>query len=178
MRRPPEPSGISEVPTARIVLFVAVSTLLVVVAVIFNRGAGGTLTEREVSEEPPRAGRAQKLTAQLVRTEAEAEATARRFLTAFLRYEVGELTPAVRRMLLTTATPEFGDQLLASPTRRPAAGSFPPRAELRRVDVTFVSPQATLAVVDGTALRAGLPEEFGFVFSLGSSGWLASGAAE
>lgn len=167
-----------EAPTARIVLFVVVSATLVAAAISFSRGAGWTGAEQEASGGAgPADARAQTLAAQLAQADAEVKATARRFLAAFLRYEVGELTPALRRVLRATATPEFGRQLLAFPTRRPP-GNFPPRAELRRVDVTFVSPQATLAVVSGTALRAGRPEEFGFVFTQSASGWLASGAAE
>jgi hypothetical protein len=167
-----------ETTTARIALFVAVAAALVLAAIVFNRGAEPTDAEREASGGAAASAQDQRRAAQLAQADAEVEATARRFLAAFLRYEVGELTPAVRRALRATTTPEFARQLLASPARRPSAGSFPPRAAVDRMNVTFISPQATLAVVDGTALRSGFPEEFGFVFTRTAPGWRASGAAQ
>lgn len=165
--------------TARIALFVTVSALLVVTAIFFNRGAESTDVEKEGGGGAMPAGaQERKQVARLAQADAKVEATARRFLVAFLRYEVGELTPAVRRALRATSTPEFGRQLLASSARRPPNSKFPPRAQLHRVDVTFISPEATLAVVDGAALRAGFAEEFGFVFTETPSGWRASGVAQ
>lgn len=172
----PGPSHSPEVSTPRVVLFVAVSALLIAAAIGFSHGpdAPGPPNARI---EPDGVAQSNRPAAQLARAERNVGVAARRFLTAFLRYEVGELTPAVRRALLATTTTQFGRQLIASPARRPTTGSFPPRAELHRMEITFLTPQATLAVIEGTALRAGFPEEFSFAFSLRASGWLASGAA-
>jgi hypothetical protein len=166
--------------TGRVALFLAASALLVLASIAFSRGSGSIGTA-----EPPRngsraagiRGAEQALIDQLEQEKAEVEVASRRFLGAFLRYEVGDLTPTVRRRLRTTATPGFARRLFNSPAR-PTVGRFPPRAVLRRLDVQFVSPKATLARVNGTAWRAGLPEEFAFLFTLRPVGWLASGPAE
>jgi hypothetical protein len=161
-------------------LFLAVSALLVLASIAFSRGSDSIGTG-EPSHSKSRAAGArgveQELIDQLEQEKVEVEVAAQRFLGAFLRYEVGDLTPTVRRTLRTTATPGFARRLFSFPTR-PAAGRFPPRAVLRRLDVEFVSPQTTLARVNGTAWRAGLPEEFAFLFTLRPVGWLASGPAE
>jgi hypothetical protein len=178
MERPPKPNAASPVPTTRIALFVVVSALLVLAAVAFNRGAAGPRVGQGPAGGPAKAAQTEELTARLAEVEAEVEAAARPFLTAFFRYEVGELTPTVRATLLKTTAPEFGRQLLVSPPRRPPAGSYPPRAELGRVDATLLSPELTLAVVDGNATRAGYAQEFGFAFTLENGRWLASGVAQ
>ncbi|HEY8082531.1 MAG TPA: hypothetical protein VIE64_03100 [Solirubrobacterales bacterium] len=167
--------------TGRIALFLAVSALLVLASIAFSRGSDPVGTGEVARNEqgaPGASDSEQELIVRLEREQIEVERASRRFLDAFLRYEVGEQTPAVRRTLRTTATPEFARQLLASPPRRPPAGSFPPRAALSQVNVTFASSSATLVVVDGTAMRAGFPEEFGFAFTRTFSGWRASGPAE
>jgi hypothetical protein len=123
-------------------------------------------------------GSAGDVIAQLNRRKAEVRVAARRFLTAFLRYEVGDLSPPVRHALRTNATRGFADRLLSYPPRRPAAGRFPPRATLQRLDIAFVSPLATRAVVSGTAGRGGLSEEFSFVLAYRGTTWLASGPGE
>jgi len=172
-------SDASEVPAARVVLFVLASALLIATAIAFSRGASGPDEPSGLgaASEPRAASQSGELPASLARAKSEVETAARLFLAAFLRYEVGELTPGVRRALVATTTPPFGRQLLSAPARRPPAGAFPPRAELRRIDVAFISPEATLATVEGTAVRAGFAEEFGFVFALSPRGWLASGAS-
>ncbi len=173
--------GSSSAPAASrgpIALFVVASAALIAAAVLFSRGGGWTSPEVEPSGELAQAGPADDASARLARAEVEVKASARRFMAAFLRYEVGELTPAVRRDLRATTTSEFGRQLLTSPPRRPSAGGFPPHAELRELNVTFLTPQATLAVIDGASVRDGFPEEFGFAFTRSASGWLASGASQ
>jgi Ni/Co efflux regulator RcnB len=162
-------------------LFVAVSAALVAAAI--------ALRQPDESSRPSGVVRAPRLDrgstvpaggvlAQLNRRRAEVRAAARRFLDAFLRYEVGDLSAPVRRRLRAAATRPFAKRLLRRPPRRPAAGRFPPRATLRRVDVSFVSPRATRAVVSGAALRGGLSEEFSFVLARRGGRWLASGPGE
>jgi hypothetical protein len=166
--------------TGRIALFLSICALLVLASIAFSRGSDSIGT----AEPPPSALETagtrrseQELIAQLERRQIEVEEAARRFLSAFLRYEVGDLTPTVRRTLRSTATPEFARRLFSFPAR-PTIGRFPPRAVLRRLDVEFVSSEGTLARVNGTAWRAGLPEEFAFLFMLRRVGWLAIGPAE
>jgi hypothetical protein len=162
----------------RIALFIAVSAMLVLASVLFSRGSDSIDTAPRSEQ---RAGGAssseQELIARLEQRQIEVEAASRRFLAAFLRYEIGDMPPPVRRALRMTTTPEFARRLFNFPVR-PAAGRFPPPAELRRLDVEFVSSTGTLALVSGTAWRAALPEEFAFLFALRPAGWLASGPAE
>ena len=105
----------------------------------------------------------------------EVRAAARRFLAAFLRYEVGDLGPGVKAALRATATPAFAARLLARPPRAPAPGRFPPRARLGRVEVAFVSLVPPRAIAGGAAQRGGEPEQFSFLFELRGRAWLASG---
>lgn len=163
--------------TARVALFLAASALLVGASIVFSRGSESIDTEGPVHSEPIATGPEHELVARLEQEQLEVETAARHFVTAFLRYEVGDLSPAVRGKLRAAATPEFAHLLLSSPVRA-AVGRFPPRAVLRRLDVEFISPEGTLAMVSGTAWRARLPEEFAFLFELRSTGWLASGPAE
>ncbi len=105
--------------------------------------------------------------------EREVRAAARRFLAAFLRYEVGEVSPGVKRTLRAAATPRFAAELLAGPPA-PPAGGVPPRAALGPVAVAFVSAIPPRAVISGAARRGGAPEQFSFVFECRRQGWLAS----
>jgi hypothetical protein len=116
--------------------------------------------------------------ARLQQQRLEVEASARHFLDAFFRYEVGETVPAVRGALRSTSTHGFYERLLQRPVAPVAASGFPARASLERLKVSFISSTATRALVSGTARRAGLPEEFSFIFSQGPAGWLASAPGE
>jgi len=188
-------------PTAgRTVLFVLISALLVATAVAFRNppepidatgptGATGPTDSTGVVSVPPERGgvvqggdnvaeSARRIVGDIQRRQAAVRAAAHRFLTAFFRYEVGELSPVVRRALRSGATGRFARRLLDDPPRAPARDRFPPQARLRRVDVAFVSPAATRAVVSGTARRGGLAEEFSFVFVRRWGTWLASGPGE
>ncbi len=102
-------------------------------------------------------------------------ATARRFLAAFGRYEVGERGSGLARALRATATPGFAARLLAAPPRAPAAGRYPPRARLGRVEVSFVALSPPRAIVSGEARRGDAPAQFSFLFELRGRRWLASG---
>ncbi|HET8640101.1 MAG TPA: hypothetical protein VFL89_07655 [Solirubrobacterales bacterium] len=160
-------------------VFVLVSILLVASGVVFSRlgssseagteGAGGA-GRVEVAE----AGRVALETA---RMRSQVDRAARRFVPAFLRYEVGDIDAAVRRTLRATATAEFAADLLAVPPRPPAAG-FPPRARLLRLAVR-ISPNAAFhAFVEGTALRGSAREALSLEFEYGEGGWRASGVTE
>jgi hypothetical protein len=115
--------------------------------------------------------RAQRLAEELRRS-------ARRFLAAFLRYEVGERSPAVLAMLRVTATRRFATRLLAASPRPAAAGRFPPPAHLRNLQVAFLSAAASRALVGGVAGRGGRTEDLSFLFTHRRRGWLASGPAQ
>lgn len=161
------------------VVFVLVSILLVASGVVFSRlgsspeaeaGGAGDGAPVEVAE----AGRVALETARL---RAQVEQSARRFVPAFLRYEVGDIDAGVRRTLRATATAEFAADLLAVPPR-PPAGGFPPRARLQRLAVRISPNSAFHAFVEGTALRGGAPEAFSLEFEYGEGGWRASGVTE
>lgn len=77
-----------------------------------------------VGAEPPPA---------VIRETAAAEQAARGFLAPFLRYEVGDVTPAVEAALRRRAEPGLAATLLAEPPRV-TAGVAPQRATLVRVD--------------------------------------------
>lgn len=100
--------------------------------------------------------------------------SARRFLGAFFRYEVGDLDGGVRQALSATSTARFFRDLLARHPR-PTGSVFPPPARLKRLDVAFLPVSPPRAIVSGFAVRAHAPEEFAFLFELDGSTWLASG---
>lgn len=117
------------------------------------------------------AARAERLANELRRS-------ARRFLAAFLRYEVGQEGARLTAALRATATPSFAKRLLARPPRVPVAGRLPPPARLGRLQVGFLSGAATRALVSATAWRGPRPEELSFVFARRRSRWLASGPGQ
>lgn len=110
------------------------------------------------------------------RRKARLDRAARTFISAFLRYEVGDLPVAVARSLDHLTTAEFRHYLLASPPRRPSRGHS--RAQIVEVETAFLSPAAARALVRGVARRPDGPEELSFVFVLRGGRWLAAGAAE
>jgi hypothetical protein len=171
--------GPSERP--RRVVFAVVSLTLVASGIAFsgtNLGAGAGGEERqEATRAEPSALITQRVTAKLARLRGQVERAAQRFLTPFLRYEVGESDARVRRELRGASTARFASQLLANPPRPPAAGRFPPRARLDSLDVIFASGGTSSAVVSGAALRDGQPENFSFLFQYVQAGWRASGGA-
>jgi hypothetical protein len=76
---------------------------------------------------------------------------ARRFAGAYLRYQIGQHPPAVKRALITTCTPSFAHLLIAQPARIPYEQRRNPAywpAELARV--TYTGP---------ASLRPGPPEQ-------------------
>jgi hypothetical protein len=104
-------------------------------------------------------------------------ANARRFLAAFLDYEVGKRDPAIARELRATATPVFAAELLGAPARRSPTGSSA-TAKLGPLALARVSSDPPLAVVSATAERPTGPEQLSFVFELTDGRWLASAPGE
>jgi hypothetical protein len=168
----------------RAVLFAVVCAALLGSAFAFAAGGHDSgLGEREAESRPapaperPSAGvaraalRAQRLAEELRRS-------ARRFLVAFLRYEVGESGPGVAVALRATSTRRFAARLLGAPPRAPAAGGFPPPAKLRKLQVAFLSAAATRALISALARRGGRPEELSFLFDRSAAGWRASGPGQ
>jgi len=102
--------------------------------------------------------------------------TARRFLAAFFRYEVGELEPGVRRALRATATPDFATELLGALPHRPPRS--PAAAVPGRLEMAVVSFSPPRVLVSGSARRGGRAEQFSFVFEAVEGVWLASGPGE
>src|SRR4051794_39223017 len=161
------------------IVFVLVSILLVASGVVFSRLGSSPEAETERSGgtaqiEVAEVGRVALETARL---RARVDQAARRFVPAFLRYEVGDIDAGVRRTLRATATAEFAANLLAVPPR-PPVGGFPPRGHLQRLAVRLSPNAAFHAFVEGTALRGGAPEAFSLEFEYGEGGWRASGVTE
>ena len=101
---------------------------------------------------------------------------ARRFLSAFFHYEVGELGPRVRRTLRSTATPGFAAELLGAPPRAPPRS--PPDAIPGRLAIAAVSVLPPRALISGSARRGEHSEQFSFLFEARHGAWLASGPGE
>ena len=101
---------------------------------------------------------------------------ARRFLSAFFHYEVGELGPRVRRTLRSAATPGFAAELLGAPPRAPPRS--PPAAIPGRLAIAAVSVLPPRALISGSARRGERSEQFSFLFEARRGAWLASGPGE
>jgi len=104
-------------------------------------------------------------------------AAARRFLAAFLAYEVGRADAPIARALRAASTEEFALTLLAEPPR-PAISGIPRRAHLLDLQVGLGAGAAARALVRGRLRRGGATEAFAFFFERRASGWLAAGVAE
>jgi hypothetical protein len=160
-------------------LFLAVSALLIAFAVLLGR-----------APQPPGSPRAQPPSSPVVsptpafalldaarREEVRLRAAGRRFVSSFLRFEVGDLSPQVIASLRASAIPAFMRQLEAAPARR-LGRQRPTSARLERLDVSFLTGSARRALLSGVARRPDGPEEFSFLFALRSGRWRALGAAE
>jgi hypothetical protein len=73
--------------------------------------------------------------------------TARRFTMAFLQYQVGRLSPAVRRAIQATTTPSFARTLLSEPPRLPHGVQPPPLPRVQSIEPTAGSQAGAVAVV-------------------------------
>lgn len=79
---------------------------------------------------------------------------ARRFLRAFLDYEVGRLPATVRRRLRATASPALARMLLRAPPRS-VSGRHPRRATIRALEP--LGSDATRAEFEALLARPGAP---------------------
>lgn len=68
-------------------------------------------------------------------------ATASRFATAYLRYQIGHDTPSVQRALRATCTPGFADSLLSQPVSLPNTQRGTPAAQASELkQLTYTGP--------------------------------------
>lgn len=170
----------SRAAPARIGLFLLVCAALVAVAVGLSPGGpphpppGPSTHGAEPLALAP--APATRLLGAARRQEARLAGAGRRFVVAFLRYEVGDLSGAVRAALRASATPHFARELLASPRPSDSASHSPARIE--RIDLSFLAASGRRALLTGVAQRPDGPEEFAFAFERRGGRWLATGAAE
>jgi hypothetical protein len=169
---------------ARRLLFFALSALLVGSAffVLFVSGHGAApRADGSVGRSQARSG-ARIFGARLPRSGsrpsgASARLPVRRFVEAFLRFEVGNRRPTVVGAIRRTSTPRFGAELLEGPVGLPVTGAEK-AAVISRLEVRTVATSPPVALASGVASRPGGPEEFAFLFVHTGSGWLASGPGE
>jgi hypothetical protein len=170
-----------------LILFLGVSITLLAAALVFSlRGQGGDSgVGRHQSGARPRTPVANASATAIqgptppASTEPSAvKTTADVFLPAYLRYEVGDLSPGVAHALRASAMPEFADALLAAPPRPTAAGGLPAAASLRGYRVSITPGAPLWAEVSGTARRGLSTERVSFVFENRGGRWLASGVGE
>jgi hypothetical protein len=158
-------------------LFLAVSLVLISVAVLSARlrNAGETPPPPAAwSFVAPSTPSIARLDA-VGREEARLRDAGRRFISAFLRYEVGDMSPRVRSSLLASGTSAFARELEGAPVRGIGHHSA---ARIDRLDVTFLNTSAQRALLSGVARRPDGPEEFSFLFGRRDGRWLVLGAAE
>lgn len=165
-------------PPWAVALFVLATVGLIAAALLLGRAADGDWSA------PVPAPRASSLPASMPpalarvrREEAKLRAVAVRFLTAYLRYEVGESAPAIELGLRRSSSGAFARGLLAMPPR-PAGGSFPEPAELGVLDVVFLDASLRRAMLSGVAHRASGPEQFSFLLARRAPGWLVVGVGQ
>jgi hypothetical protein len=111
------------------------------------------------------------------REEVRLRVAGRRFVSAFLRFEVGDLSPQVKQHLHDSTTAAFARDLEAAPARRLTRRPFE-AARIERLEVSFLTASAHRALLSGTARRRDGPEEFSFLFALRGGRWRALGVAE
>jgi hypothetical protein len=101
----------------------------------------------------------------------------RRFIAAFLSYEVGAGGPAVEKAIRGHASRRFAGQLLSEPptqARRPTHGT----ARITSLHIDPVPGQRNLALASGEARRPEGPEPFSFLFARRGGRWLALAPGE
>jgi hypothetical protein len=102
--------------------------------------------------------------------------SARRFLRAFLAYEVGDRRPQIVDALAATATTSFARELAgASPT---GATPTPAPAKLGALTLDPLGGDPPLALVTAGAHRPSGPEQLSFLFTERPGRWLASAPGE
>jgi len=90
------------------------------------------LVELKEHEAEPETREAERLA--FASERASAQLAARRFFSAFARYELGELTPRIERELQVTSTIALARQLLAASPRVSTGAGAPSRARLRGLE--------------------------------------------
>lgn len=108
---------------------------------------------------------------------AGARAQIRRFITAFLAYEVGGGDPATTAAIRTHSSSAFARELLSDPPsalRRPGPGV----ARIASLHVDPVPGHPELALASGEAPRPSGPEPFAFLFARRAGRWLAVAPGE
>ena len=102
---------------------------------------------------------------------------ARRFIGAFLSYEVGPRGTRQEATIRATASRTFAERLLSE---RSTAQRLPgrPRAELTSLNVHPLPGHPDLALVSGEARRRAGPEPFAFLFADRGGRWLAVAPGE
>lgn len=102
--------------------------------------------------------------------EPDARLVVQRFLRAFARYEITDITAGVRRELRATTTPNLASTLLGRPPR-PLRGARPPAAaRLADLTVTGTSPAGTIEYLVDLD-RDGTRESFSLTASPTGEGW-------
>lgn len=156
----------------RLGLFTAASGALLLSAVLFAAHPGPQVPDSTAAVTRPDRPPAAPQRASRARLKRDA----RRFLAAFLRYEVGELDHRGRQALRATATPGFAAELLRAPPHLWAAPSRP--ALLLRLSIAYFSPNPPRALITGSARRGENDEQFSFLFKARAGTWLASGLGD
>jgi hypothetical protein len=168
----------------RAALFLLASAALIAAALAF---AGSAQHAVPPDAAPPGGSRPAVLRPPPVarRVEARAERlagalrrSARGFLSAFCRYEVGEGGRALAVALRAAATPAFARRLLAMPPRPLAPAGYPPPARLGGLRISYLSAVGNRALVTATARRGARAEQLSFVFRRRGLAWLASGPGQ
>ena len=161
-------------PRDRTLLFAAVTAALITAALLLGHGADTATSPAS----PPRTDLplAPRRPGPKASPGAPA-ASARRFLTAFLRYEVGDRDPSVARDLRRTSTHQFASDLLRDPPLRRGQAEGRP-ATLGRLSIVPIPGDPPLVSVSATARRRSGPEQLSFVFELRGGRWLASAPGE
>jgi hypothetical protein len=100
---------------------------------------------------------------------------ARRFTGAFVLYETGKVTPAVRDTFTETATPQLTRELLRRPPRQPAGVKVPQAKVLNIVPGPHQGDTYTLSA---SLLRVGVTSELRLDMQRDEKTheWLVSGA--
>jgi hypothetical protein len=108
---------------------------------------------------------------------ADARTEARRFVSAFLSYEVGAGGERTHAAIRVGASPAFARRLLSDPPTAPA-GPKTRSAHVTYLRVDPVPDHPDLALVSGDACRPEGPEPFSFLFARRDGRWLAVAPGE
>jgi hypothetical protein len=158
---------------ARIAVFVVISVGLIALAVALV--PAGPAPAPPQTAAPPVAAPSSEPIAAASRRKGRLEQAATGFIESFLRYEVGDLPPAVACSLRRLSTASFGRYLLETRPRQHGPRGV---ARIVAVEAAFLDRRTDRALVRAAARRPDGPEELSFVFLLRGGRWLAARAAE